>query len=77
LSSSAKDSKARNGIVADGRERVIAVELPRIQREVRARYADQWASTGFLKRIRLCRLIRREIRAKLDRLAPPAAMYLD
>ncbi|MDO8631166.1 MAG: hypothetical protein Q7R41_11800, partial [Phycisphaerales bacterium] len=70
MSSSAIDSNAKNGIVADGRDRVIAVELPRIQREVRARYADRLVSSGFWQRLRLRRLIRREIRAELERVAP-------
>jgi len=76
LNSSENDSNAKNGIVADGRERVIALELPRIQREVNARYADRWVSAGFWQRLRLRRLIRREIRAELERVAPPNGLYV-
>lgn len=76
LGSSEKDSNVKNGIVADGRERVVAVELPRIRREVRARYADRRVSSGFWQRLRLRRLIRREIRAELERVAPPSALYV-
>ena len=62
-------------IVADGQERTIAFERPRIDREVKARHSREWASAGFFVRIRLGLQIRREIRAELARVAPAGGLY--
>ena len=65
--------------VADGRERAKAAERPRIEREVRARYADRLARAGFGRRIWLRIKIRREIERKLaellKKMAPHDALY--
>ena len=55
---------------------IFKVALARIQREVRARYADQWASAGLVERLRLRLRIWREIRRELERIAPQGGLYL-
>ena len=69
-------SKQRSSIVADGRKRVIAGELAEIKRKVRAKYAQEMAEAGLLRRLRLRWKIRREIARELDRAAPRKALYL-
>jgi len=69
-------STRRSSIVADGRERVIAGELAEIKRKVRAKYAQEMAEAGFLRRLRLRWQIRSEIAWELNRIAPRRALYL-
>jgi hypothetical protein len=70
-----KDSKRQARFVADGRRRVVAGELPRIRREVEARYAPRLAEAGFLQRLRLRITIHREIQRELERIAPKDGLY--
>ena len=66
-------------VVADGRRRIEAAERARIEREIRARYAEESARAGFWGRLRLRFVIRREVEPELARAlkeaAPPDALY--
>ena len=66
--------------VADGHERLTKSSEFRAARSavitsVQARYADQLAAAGILRRLMLRLRIRREIAQELAKLAPPDALY--
>ena len=76
---------AEQPIVADGRRRAIkgiAIEAvrTRVRRAVEARYAGQLKNSGLLQRmvlrLRMSWLIRRRVRAKIERFAPRDGLYL-
>lgn len=69
------DERATHRFVADGRERALDANGPRIEQEVRARYAAELAGAGPLERWRIEGRIRREIREELTRVAPLGALY--
>jgi len=70
------DERATHHFVADGHERALAANGPRIEREVRARHAGELGrARGFLERWRIEGRIRRELREELTRVAPPDALY--
>ena len=69
------DERATHRFVADGRERALAANGPRIEKEIRARYAGELSRAGFLERWRIEGRIRREIREELTRVAPLHALY--
>jgi hypothetical protein len=69
------DEHATYRIVADGRERTLAANGPRIEKEVRARHAAELAGAGLLERWRIEGRIRQEIREELTRMAPLDALY--
>lgn len=70
-----KASQRREHFVADGRERAAAGELPRIRCEVEAKYAPQWAASGFLGRLWLRLKIHREVQRELETVAPRDGLY--
>lgn len=75
MTTSSPDEKS-NGIVADGRERVIEANRKEIEKRVREKYADQLTSaTGFFRRRAVRRKIRREIEEELEKIAPKGAHY--
>lgn len=66
--------------VADGHERLTKSSEFRATREaviasVQARYAEQLAGAGILRRLVLRLRMRREITHELAKLAPPDALY--
>jgi hypothetical protein len=61
--------------VADGRERALAANGPRIEAEIRARHAGELTGAGLLERWRIEGRIRREIQEELTRVAPLGALY--
>jgi hypothetical protein len=69
------DTRATHRFVADRRERALAANGPRIEKEVRARYAVEPSRAGFLERWRIEGRIRREIQEELTRVAPLGALY--
>ena len=69
------DERATHRFVADGRERALAANGPRIEQEVRARYAGELAGAGLRERWRIQGRIRREIQEELARVAPLGALY--
>ncbi len=64
------------GLLVDGRERVVRENYERIACEVRAWYADELSRAGWLRRPLLHFKIRREIRRRLDQIAPRDGLYL-
>lgn len=62
--------------VADGRRRILRDERHCIEREIRAKYAEDLASAGWWRRLRIRSRIRREIRAEIERIAPRGAHYV-
>jgi hypothetical protein len=69
------DERATHRFVADGRERALAANGPRIEKEIRARYASELSRAGFLERWRIEGRIRHEIQEELTRVAPLHALY--
>ena len=69
------DERATHRFVADGRERALAANGPLIEREVRARHAEELTRAGFLERWRIEGRIRREIQEELTRVTPLGALY--
>lgn len=68
----------QNGIVVDGRDRLVAAlrgEIRQIEAKIRARHAQELAQAGFLDRLRIEAQIREEIQKEIDRIAPPEACY--
>jgi hypothetical protein len=67
------DSKQR--FVFDGRKRVVAAAKNEIRAEVERKYAAQFNSAGWFKRILLYFEMWREIKRRSDRAAPPDGLY--
>lgn len=67
------DQKAR--LMAEGRERLVEASWHAIEREVRARFAEEIAHAGLFDRMRIEAKIQKEIRIALDRVAPREASY--
>jgi hypothetical protein len=49
--------------------------MPQIRAEVEREYAERLKSAGWLRRWRLQREMKREIKKRLDRIAPPSGLY--
>ena len=62
-------------ILVNGHSRILRDELERIRREVREQYAKELAEAGFLCRLVLRMHIRKEVRARLDDVAPRDGLY--
>ena len=61
--------------VADGHERAVDAETPRIWAEVEAEYADRLAAANWFRRVWLCIEMHREVLRRLDEFAPADALY--
>ena len=64
-----------NGFVAFGRQALIDAARPRIEREVRAEFADRLEIAGPLARLSIESKIAREIERRLKEAGPPHALY--
>lgn len=62
--------------VSDGRERARAACIGKIRAQVEAEYADRLRAANWAQRLLLKALMQREIERRLDRIAPPDALYL-
>ena len=62
-------------VVADGTERIRSDAKRAVVAEVRARFADELATAGWIKRFWVRWKIHRAIEKELDRLAPPGGLY--
>lgn len=67
--------RIKSGIMAGGRERLIAAVHPDIEREIRGRHAAELERAGLFERLQIEARIRAEIRAALAQAAPPDALY--
>jgi hypothetical protein len=72
LAMARKDS---NHFVEDGCERARAASIDTIRAEVQREFAERLASAGWWERVRLRYAMRREIKKRLDRVAPPWGLY--
>jgi hypothetical protein len=61
--------------VADGHDRARAAHIDVIRLAVKAEYRERLKSAGWFERLRLRREMRRVIKARLNRKAPPDALY--
>jgi hypothetical protein len=61
--------------VAGGYERACAAALPQIRAELEREYRERLAAAGWLQRWRLRREMNRQIRKRLDRIAPRWGLY--
>jgi hypothetical protein len=64
-----------SGFVADGQERAWAALEPKVRAEVESEYAEEWNSSGLVRRRLLLRKIEKEIARRLEDLAPSDALY--
>ncbi len=64
-----------NEFVADGYERAVDANEPTVRNEIEAKYATQMENASVQDRKRLQQQIEREIKQRLDELAPPGALY--
>jgi hypothetical protein len=62
-------------LVADGQERLVEASWQAIEREVRARFAEEIAHAGLFDRMRIEAKIQKEIRVACERAAPREALY--
>ena len=62
-------------IVASGHKRVVRGEIKRIRREVHEQYAAALAEAGFFRRLMLRIRIRKEVQARLNKIAPRDGLY--
>ena len=67
------DKKLR--IVADGRARAHDANIDRIRAEVAAKYADELEKASFWELMFLRRRIKREVRKRLEEVAPGKGLY--
>lgn len=61
--------------LADGASRIRKANRARIEAEVRLAHADQLDRARWWRRLSLRWHMRREIRRRLDEIAPPSALY--
>jgi hypothetical protein len=66
---------ARANFVYGGCERLRALVSPRVLAEVQREYSERLQAAGALERIFLTLEIRREVRRRLDMIAPSWALY--
>jgi hypothetical protein len=64
-----------NGFLFDGCERAQAAVRLAIREQVTAEYAEAFATASFWDRLRLWREIEREVARRVNKLAPPDALY--
>lgn len=64
-----------NSIVVDGQRRAAEANLDTIKTTVRAKYAQELADAGLLRRLYLRVRIWQEIRRKLQKVAPQEGLY--
>jgi hypothetical protein len=62
-------------IVYDGPENLRAQAAERVHAEVRREFDTRMQSAGPVKRLLLRLAIRREVERRLEKLAPPSALY--
>jgi hypothetical protein len=62
--------------VLDGRERAREASFDGIRAQVEAEYAERLQAANWARRLLLKAEMRREIERRLDRIAPPDALYL-
>ncbi len=62
-------------IVADGQERAHDGSIEQVRAEVEAKYAEELRKAGFWERIFLLRRIKRDIRERMKKIAPPDGLY--
>ena len=65
----------KTGILADSQERLLEIVRPDVEREIRARHADELAQAGLFERMQIEARIRAEIREALEKAAPTEAVY--
>lgn len=58
-----------------GQQRTAGMDRGVVEREVRARFADEMEHAGLFDRMRIEAKIQKEIRVALDRESPPGALY--
>jgi hypothetical protein len=58
-----------------GQQRAAGTDRRAVEREVRARFADEMEHAGLFDRMRIEAKIQKEIRVALDRDSPPGALY--
>ncbi len=64
-----------HSFVADGYSRARSAVEPEIRAAVAAEFAERLASASHRQRVRLWLVIEREIRRRVARIAPPAALF--
>ena len=62
--------------VADGYERACGATIEKIRAAVAAEFAERLQTAGWWERCRLRYEMRREIKRRLERVAPPWGLYL-
>jgi hypothetical protein len=66
------------GFVAGGAGRLLDASKERIaaiEQRIRASYAEELANAGLFQRLKIEARIRKEVKAEVDKLVPPDAMY--
>ncbi len=65
----------RDHFVVDGCDRARKALRSEIRRQVEAEFAEAWTASGWFRRWWLRRKIRAEVARRLDKSAPPGALY--
>ena len=65
----------RDHFVADGWDRARKALRGEIRRQVEAEFAEAWTASGWFRRWWLRRKIRVKVARRLDKSAPPDALY--
>jgi hypothetical protein len=68
-------AKRDEHFVRDGHERAAEASLPSIQAQVKAEYAERLVGASWYRRFWLWLEMRREVRRRLERAAPPWGLY--
>lgn len=61
--------------VADGCERARKASIDKIRAQVEAKYSERLRAANWARRLLLKAEMRREVERRLDRIAPPDALY--
>jgi hypothetical protein len=62
-------------IVAGGRKRAYEGSVARVRAEVEAKYAEELKTAGVWRRMRIRRNMQREMRERMERVAPRSGLY--
>ena len=62
-------------IVEDGQERAYDGSIEQVRAKVEAKYAEELKTAGMWKRMQIRRKMGKEIRERMEKIAPPDGLY--
>ena len=69
------DDGSNQPIIADGQARAYKANIARVRAEVEREFSDSLAKAGYWRRFLLRLRMTREVRRRMDKVAPPWGLY--